>query len=76
MNTTRSRASLVYLLFFAALIFFVFFNFQSQTAQEEPLTINQVAADIQSGQVARLVTDENNIITAIASTKKPNYVIW
>ena len=61
MNTTRSRASLVYLLFFAALIFFVFFNFQSQTAQEEPLTINQVAADIQSGQVARLVTDENNL---------------
>jgi cell division protease FtsH len=60
-NNTRSRASLIYLLFFAALIFFVFFNFQSQSSQEEILTINQVAADIQSGQVARIVTDDNNL---------------
>ena len=59
MNTTRSRASLVYLLFFAALIFFVFFNFQAQSSQEEPLTINQIAADIQGGRIARIVTDEN-----------------
>jgi cell division protease FtsH len=58
-NTTRSRASLVYLLFFAALIFFVFFNFQAQSSQEEPLTINQIAADIQGGRIARIVTDEN-----------------
>jgi cell division protease FtsH len=60
-NNPRSRASLVYLLFFAALIFFIFFNFQQQAGQEEALTINQVAADIQSGRVARIVTDENNL---------------
>ena len=61
MNNPRSRASLVYLLFFAALIFFIFFNYQQQADQEEALTINQVAADIQSGRVARIITDENNL---------------
>jgi cell division protease FtsH len=60
-NNPRSRASLVYLLFFAALIFFIFFNYQQQADQEEALTINQVAADIQSGRVARIITDENNL---------------
>ena len=61
MNNPRSRASLLYLLFFGALIFFIFFNYQQQAGQEEALTINQVAADIQSGRVARVVTDENNL---------------
>jgi len=60
-NNPRSRASLLYLLFFGALIFFIFFNYQQQAGQEEALTINQVAADIQSGRVARVVTDENNL---------------
>ena len=59
MNNTRSRASLLYLLFFGALIFFIFFNYQAQSSEDEILTINQVAADIQSGRVARLITDEN-----------------
>lgn len=61
MNSPRSRASLLYLLFFAALIFFIFFNYQQQAGQEEALTINQVAADIQSSRVARVVTDENSL---------------
>jgi cell division protease FtsH len=59
--TPRSRISFLYLIFFAAIIFFVFYNFQAATSQIEPLTINQVAADIQAGRVARLVTDENNL---------------
>ena len=49
------------MLFFGALIFFIFFNYQSQSSDDEILTINQVAADIQSGRVARLITDENTL---------------
>lgn len=67
MNNPRSRASLLYLLFFGALIFFIFFNYQQQAGQEEALTINQVAADIQSGRVARVVTDENNLRVVYAN---------
>lgn len=61
MNSSRSRASLLYLLFFVSLIFFIFFNYRQQSGQEEALTINQVAADIQSGRVARIVTDEDRL---------------
>ncbi|MCL5428350.1 MAG: ATP-dependent zinc metalloprotease FtsH [Chloroflexi bacterium] len=60
MNTPRSRISLLYLLLFAALVFFVFFNYQQQFNQQEALNLNQVAADIQAGLVARVVTDEED----------------
>ena len=61
MNTPRSRISLLYLLLFAALVFFVFFNYQQQFSQQEALNLNQVAADIKAGLVARVVTDEEQL---------------
>ena len=61
MNTPRSRISLLYLLLFAALVFFVFFNYQQQFNEQEALNLNQVAADIQAGLVARVVTDEEQL---------------
>lgn len=61
MNNPRNRVSLIYLLFFAALIFFVFFNYQQQANQQEPLTINQAAADIRAALVARVVTDDETL---------------
>jgi cell division protease FtsH len=61
LNSPRSRVSLIYLLFFAALIFFVFFNYQQQSSQDETLTLNQVAADIKAGLVARVITDEESL---------------
>jgi cell division protease FtsH len=61
-NNPRSRISLIYLLFFGALIFFVFFNYQQQANQQETLSLNQVAADIKAGEVARIVTDNERLI--------------
>ncbi len=61
MNTPRSRMSLIYLLFFAALIFFVVLNYQQSVNQQEALSINQVAADIQAGKVSRIVTDDQRV---------------
>jgi cell division protease FtsH len=60
-NTPRSRISLLYLLLFAALVFFVFFNYQQQFNQQEVLSLNKVAADIQANLVARVVTDEEQL---------------
>jgi cell division protease FtsH len=60
-NTPRSRISLLYLLLFAALVFFVFFNYQQQFSQQEVLSLNKVAADIQANLVARVVTDEEQL---------------
>ena len=61
MNPTRNRSSIIYLLLFVAIISMVVYNFQQQAATQDPLTINQVAADIQRGAVERLVEDDNRL---------------
>jgi cell division protease FtsH len=62
-SNPRSRVWLIYLLIFATLIFFVY-NFQAASSNKEPLTINQVAADIKAGDVARILT-ENDTLTIV-----------
>ncbi len=64
MNTSRSRASIVYLLLFVVIIGFLVWNFQQSTGQQDVLTINQLAADIKSGKVNRIIED-NDRLTAI-----------
>ena len=61
MNPTRNRSSIIYLLLFIAIISMVVYNFQQQGTTQEVLSINQVAADIQSGKVERLIEDENQL---------------
>ena len=61
MNPTRNRSSIIYLLLFVAIIVMVVYNFQQQSTSNEALTINQVAADIQSGQVNRVTEDDNRL---------------
>ena len=61
MNPTRNRSSIIYLLLFVAIISMVVYNFQQQASTSEVLSINQVAADIQSGKVERIVEDDNRL---------------
>ncbi|UYN91733.1 MAG: ATP-dependent zinc metalloprotease FtsH [Anaerolineales bacterium] len=61
MNSPRSRVSLIYILFIAALAFFLVFSFQQQSGAQETLTLNQAVADIKAGQISRLVTDEETL---------------
>jgi len=61
-NPTRNRSTLIYLLLFIAIIVMVVYNFQQNTTVQDSLTINQVAADIQSGKVERLVENDNDLI--------------
>lgn len=61
MNATRNRSSIIYLLLFVAIIVMVVYNFQQQASSHEALTINEVAADIQSGKVKRIVEDDNRL---------------
>jgi cell division protease FtsH len=60
-NATRNRSSIIYLLLFIAIIVMVVYNFQQQASSHEALTINEVAADIQSGKVKRIVEDDNRL---------------
>ena len=61
MNPTRNRSSIIYLLLFVAIIVMVVYQFQQQATTQEPLTINELAADVQNGEVNRIVEDENRL---------------
>ena len=66
MNPTRNRSSIIYLLLFVAIIVMVVYQFQQQSTTNEPLTINQLAADIKNGNedhgdVKRVIEDDNRL---------------
>lgn len=61
MNPTRNRSSIIYLLLFVAIIVMVVYQFQQQATTQESLTINELAADIQKGQVRRVIEDDNRL---------------
>ncbi len=61
MNPTRNRSSIIYLLLFIAIIVMVVYNFQQQSTTPDILPFNQVATDVQSGVVDRIVDDDNRL---------------
>lgn len=61
---TRNQSYLVYVILFIAILVLLFFNFGNNKDQDV-LTINQLAADIQSNRVAKIMTEENNKLTVI-----------
>ena len=67
MNPTRNRSSIIYLLLFIAIIAMVVYNFQQGATTQTPLTINELASDIQSGKVQRLVENENSVQAVYAN---------
>ncbi len=61
MNVNRSRSSIIYVLLFAAIIILVFYSFNQSSNAQEPISINQVAADIQAGKITRIVEQQDKI---------------
>lgn len=61
---TRNQSYLVYVILFIAILVLLFFSFGNNKDQDV-LTINQLAADIQSNRVAKIMTEENNKLTVI-----------
>jgi cell division protease FtsH len=61
-NQNRSRSTIIYVLLFAAIIFLVFYSFNQNSSSQEMLSINQVAADIQSGKVSRIVEEQDRLV--------------
>ena len=61
----RNRSSIIYLLLFIAIIVLVVYQFQQQASAPEALPINQVAADVQSGKIKRIISDDNNRLSII-----------
>ncbi len=62
MNSRNRSSGVLYLLLFAVILFLVWYSYSGQGhTQNEVLTINQVAADIKSGQVTRIVVDDTKL---------------
>jgi cell division protease FtsH len=65
-NPTRNRSTIIYLLLFIAIISLVVINYQQSSPAKEILTINQVAADIQTGKVAKVQESDNDLTVIYA----------
>ncbi len=61
MNPTRNRSAIVYALLLVAIVTMVLYQFNQQTTAPDVLTINQLAADIRSGSVRRIVEDDDSL---------------
>ncbi len=80
---SRNQSYVIYLLLFVAIIVMLVYNFSDQSGGSQALTINQVAADIQKGEISRIVANENRLqvtfkngttggATTGVSTKEPD----
>jgi cell division protease FtsH len=63
---SRNQNYIIYLLLFIAIVAMIYFNFRQQPSSETPLTLSQLAADINAGEkVARITVEENGTVRAI-----------
>lgn len=66
----RNQSFFVYILLMVAIAVMLFYSARQTTTAEIGLTINQLAADIQSGKVSRVVVDENKLRAIYADGEK------
>jgi cell division protease FtsH len=75
---SRNQSYIIYLLLFIAIIAMVIYNFRQSSTSQDVIPINQVAADIKSGQVKRVAEDGDKLTVVYASgdqklsNKEPN----
>ncbi len=67
---SRNQSYIVYLLLIIAIVAMVFAQFRQNSSDKDTLSINQVAADIQTGKVKRISVDENKLTVVYADGEK------
>lgn len=65
MNPTRNRSAIIYVILMVAIASMVLYQFNQQSETSDVLTINQLATDIRSGAVRRIVVDDNDHLRVI-----------
>ena len=58
---TNNRQSIIYILLFVGIIILVFYSFRQQAIDTEDLTIGEVAQEIKTGKLKRVVVNEDEI---------------
>lgn len=64
---SRNQSYIIYFLLFVAIVAMVYFNIKQQPATQGPLTISQVAQEVQAGKVARIVVNTDSSLSIISS---------
>ena len=65
---SRNQSYIIYLLLFIAIVAMVYFNIQKQPSSGGPLTISQVAQQVESGQIARITVNNDNSLTIVTTS--------
>jgi len=60
-DSPKNRSSFIYILFIIGIAILLFFNYRQSSTIQEVLTINELAVQIRSGEIARIVSDDNEI---------------
>ncbi len=68
MESKRNQSYLVYTLFFIAIIAMVYMSVKQDAAFSEPLTISEVARDVQAEKVNRILVENNDELVVIYGT--------
>jgi len=60
-DSSRNRSSFIYILFIIGIAILLFFNYRQNSTTQEALSINDLAMQIKRGEVARIVSDDNEM---------------
>jgi len=63
---SRNQSYIIYLLLFIAIVAMVYFNVRQQPSTQGPLTISEIAQQIQAGKITRIVVNDDNSLTVVS----------
>jgi cell division protease FtsH len=65
---SRNQSYIIYILLFIAIVAMVYFNIQKQPDSQGPLSISQIAQQVEAGKIARIIVKNDNSLTVISSS--------
>ncbi len=65
---SRNQSYIIYLLLFIAIVAMVYFNVRPQPNTQGPLTISEIAQQIQAGTITRIVVNDDNSLQVVSSS--------
>jgi len=65
---SRNQSYIIYFLLFVAIVAMVYFNIKQQPATQGPMTISDVAREVQADKIARIVVNSDSSLSVISSS--------